>query len=343
MAMFRLTVLALCSWLGLAQAAELPRVCAVAQTYSVLEELKTRATQPFETFYGPEEELYARLNEDGQFCQILISADERLPILAIRAEKAQAGSMRPVARAPLVLWTLQEGLLEQIRKARLKLTADRTSLPRQNQATVLSPWRSAASEFAVLAAVYRHVPTLSAAGQKQHKQQQKKNAPKKNNKKNNKNTQKKNVSKAVRPAQARTVTPAVPASRLPDGLRSLALPKAELTPVGYAAAQLIKAAEFDGYCKSCAQYKTDNEFQVLGLIKSGQVQAGLLTLPLIKGAGAGGYWRELSASEVPDLYYYETLGRGSAVNSAEVRRLYEYLYSDPAARQIWAEGGFARP
>lgn len=338
MAMLRLTVLALCSWLGLVQAAELPRVCAVAQTYSVLEELKSRSTQPFETFYGPEEELYARLNEDGQFCQILISADERLPILAIRSEKAQAGSMRPVARAPLVLWTLQEGLLEQIRKARLKLSAAQTGLPRQDQATVLSLWHGTASELAVLTAFYRHVPTLSAAGQKQHKQH-KKVSPKKNNK----NTQKKNVSKAVRPAQARTVTPAVPASRLPDGLRSLALPKAELTPVGYAAAQLIKAAEFDGYCKSCAQYKTDNEFQVLGLIKSGQVQAGLLTLPLIKGAGAGGYWRELSASEVPDLYYYETLGRGSAAHSAAVRQLYEYLYSDPAARQIWAEGGFARP
>ena len=93
-------------------------VCAATQTYSALEAVKEHSPTEITTQYAAGEDLEALLAEDKSHCELVISADEKLPILLVRAGKASASSMSVLVRAPLILWSADPTLLDN--KASIK-------------------------------------------------------------------------------------------------------------------------------------------------------------------------------------------------------------------------------
>ena len=86
------------------------KVCAVPQLYAALSTLQGKTKIDFEPRFATNNELYALLSNTNteqlpQLCDLLLSADERLPISLVRTNRALASSLVPFTRAPLVLWS----------------------------------------------------------------------------------------------------------------------------------------------------------------------------------------------------------------------------------------------
>lgn len=81
------------------------QVCAVTQLYESLEQIKKHSTIPFEAFYGTANEIYAKIANNEKVCDVVLSSDERLPLTLVRSDKADAVTMEPFTRAPLILWS----------------------------------------------------------------------------------------------------------------------------------------------------------------------------------------------------------------------------------------------
>lgn len=93
------------------------KVCAVPQLYAALSTLQSRSAIAFTPRFATNNELYALLSNTAnqklpQLCDVLLAADERLPISLIRMQKAVASTMQPFTRAPLILWTRHPQLLK---------------------------------------------------------------------------------------------------------------------------------------------------------------------------------------------------------------------------------------
>lgn len=93
------------------------KVCAVPQLYSALSTLQGHTSIAFTPRFATNNELYALLSNTAstklpQLCDVLLAADERLPISLIRMQKAVATTMQPFARAPLILWARHPQLLQ---------------------------------------------------------------------------------------------------------------------------------------------------------------------------------------------------------------------------------------
>ena len=92
-------------------------VCAVPQLYSALQALSSKSRYPFVPRVATATEIYALIaNTDNSklplLCDMVLSADERLPISLVRSQKALASSLVPFARVPLVLWSANPNLLQ---------------------------------------------------------------------------------------------------------------------------------------------------------------------------------------------------------------------------------------
>ncbi|MGN0893383.1 MAG: substrate-binding domain-containing protein [Succinivibrio sp.] len=113
-------------------------VCAVPQAYSALEKIKRTAPFYFRTYYGTFEELFARINsaDKKNYCSLVISDEEKIPVLLIEAGKTTYSNYKAFVKAPLILWSADEKLFEEdikvIKKKRLKSLA----LPKQNLSCV---------------------------------------------------------------------------------------------------------------------------------------------------------------------------------------------------------------
>ena len=126
-------------------------------------------------------------------------------------------------------------------------------------------------------------------------------------------------------------------------LRSLALPQAALTPAGYAAAQIVSRKNFPtGYLKGRI-YRPEQEYQVLAMVDSGNVQAGFLTLPLILGKDGKprGSWWQVPRDLYDELDYY-LIPTLSGAKDREAMALYKYLKSDPTVLKAFENAGFAK-
>ncbi len=240
---------ALCCGAALLQpaAADPLQVCAVPPLYPALTAW-TAATKPqdlalhFDSAAG----LYARLINEGRGCDVLLSGDERLPILLIRARRADAASLRPFARVPLTLYSADPKLLQ-----------NHTASP---------------------AAFYKAV----------------------------------------------------------EQLNSLALPRAELTPAGFAATQVTEAKAFPRRRLNNKIYPADHEYQAYAMISSGNVQAGFITLPL--ALQEPGSYMEVPSALYPEICYYAVI-----LNTAEQARAQAFtsaLGSDEQLRQCLQQAGF---
>ncbi len=127
-------------------------------------------------------------------------------------------------------------------------------------------------------------------------------------------------------------------------LKSLALPKAELTPVGFATSEIVSRSNFPTDYLKHKIYRTEQEYQVYSLVEGGNVQAGFLTKPLIMdatGQTKGSFWqvpRELY-SELS--YYLMPLDRYQ--NDRDVQRLMNYLLTSDKVMRDFIAAGFDKP
>ncbi len=225
------------------------RLCAVPQVYQAVESLKDISPLPYETFYAVPDDIYARVanSQDGKdSCDVVISSDERLPILLTRALKAVPGTMNAFIRAPLILWSQKPGLID--RKG-------------------------------------------GAASAKK--------------------------------------------------LKSLALPKPSLTPVGYAAKLVAEKSSFPTRHLEGHIYRGEQEYQVYALVKDGHADAGFITKPLVvqeNGRIEGSYW-QVSREAYPDICYYVTLmDNASDKNAAE--QFHGFISSNLKVREAFVRAGF---
>ena len=124
-------------------------------------------------------------------------------------------------------------------------------------------------------------------------------------------------------------------------LRSLAVPRAAYSAVGHAAARIIRSPAFPtGYLENDI-YRADQEFQVLAMLDSRQVQAGFVTLPLLHLLP----WpEEYSYWKIPATYY-PPLPCLAMIPSDSTRqelaaRLMEALLHHPRVRELLERRGF---
>lgn len=102
-------------------------VCAVPQAYTALESIKEIAPVSFDTYYGMPEDIEARINNNSGICSIVVSSEEKLPVLLVRANKTTSEQVKKFVKAPLILWTANETLLKNnidvIKKKKIKSLA----------------------------------------------------------------------------------------------------------------------------------------------------------------------------------------------------------------------------
>lgn len=79
-------------------------ICATSQMYHALDAISMQRND-IETYIASPSDLYAKISNNEIKCNIVISSDEKLPIELIRSNKAEAASMQPLVRAPLILWS----------------------------------------------------------------------------------------------------------------------------------------------------------------------------------------------------------------------------------------------
>ena len=170
------------------QASEV-KVCAVPQVYGALEALHEISPVDYSTRYGTANDILSWITNAQEHCDLVISSDEKLPILLIRAQKAQPASLHSFIRAPLLLWSADPRVLD----SSLKVIREKK-------------------------------------------------------------------------------------------LKSLCVPRAELTPVGFATKMILAKKEFPTSYLEGKIYRTDQEYQCFSLIKSATVQSGFITKPLVISA-----------------------------------------------------------
>ncbi|MDO5351608.1 MAG: molybdate ABC transporter substrate-binding protein [Succinatimonas sp.] len=93
------------------------QVCAVPQTYGALEAIAKIAPIEFKTDFATATDIYAKISNQSGRCDLVIAADEKLPILLIRSNKAKSHLKQPLVRAPLLLWSAKTDLLDKTAQA----------------------------------------------------------------------------------------------------------------------------------------------------------------------------------------------------------------------------------
>ena len=124
-------------------------------------------------------------------------------------------------------------------------------------------------------------------------------------------------------------------------LKSIALPDPKLTPVGFAAKQVIDHKSFPISYLNNKTYYLDHEYQVYSLIKNGDVESGFITLPLImdkRRMANGSYW-EVPRSYYPDIMYYTLIIDDSPL-IREAQTFTRYLRENDSAQDLLNSFGF---
>ncbi len=224
-------------------------VCAATQTYSALESIKAHAPVDYKVQYAAADDLETIATEDRSRCELVLSSDEKLPVLLVRSGKLNLADMHQLVRAPLLLWSSDPTLLD-------------------SSATVVAKKK----------------------------------------------------------------------------LKSLALPKAELTPVGFAASEIVSRKNFPTDYLKGKIYRTEHEYQVYSMVESGNVQAGFLSKPLImdaRGHTKGSFWQVPRDLYSELSYYLMPIDRYKKEN--DVKRLMNYLLTSDKVMKDFISAGFDKP
>lgn len=125
-------------------------------------------------------------------------------------------------------------------------------------------------------------------------------------------------------------------------IKSLALSTPNLTPVGFATAQLIKNPSFNTAYLKDKTYKSEHEYKVYSMVSNGNVQVGIITKPLVAQIT-----RELNGSyyEVPrnlhsDIQYYAVLMEQSKTNN-KAKAFIGSLVKDKRIQEVLHITGFS--
>ena len=111
-------------------------VCAAPQTYSALENIKKYTKVHFETYYGSSDEILSIISNQSKRCHIIISEDEKIPVIMLKSNKTEFTNIKRLVRAPLVLWSRDESIvddkIEFLKKKKIKNLA----IPKASLSTV---------------------------------------------------------------------------------------------------------------------------------------------------------------------------------------------------------------
>lgn len=278
------SALLLCSALPCAYGADTLKICAVPQLYLALEHLHGVLPYDFEARYntpGTWEEQLSASADTTQECDLLLSSDERLPITLIRAKKGLGSAMLPFTRAPLVLWSADPALLAGQRLSAAPSDApDRPAGSRHDRRFELCPTLAEVERgsLAAAGAALARDPWDEPQGDpwdEVQPQSEPSAAP---------------LTQAQRDQRVNAILLRTaqedPSAELAQTLeklelKSLAYANAHLTPVGYASRQVRYAAPQVTAHLPHAQYQFEHEYLVYEEVRTGAVQCGLVSKPLV--------------------------------------------------------------
>ena len=117
------------------------------------------------------------------------------------------------------------------------------------------------------------------------------------------------------------------------------MPNPHLTPVGFAAKQIVSKKTFPSEYLKHRIYRADHEFQIFSFVANQSVQAGFVTKPLIykDGHTTGSFWNIPENTYAPIFYY---LIDTSKSNSHSIQVLFNYIYANSQALRHFYEYGF---
>ena len=306
-------------------AAEL-KVCAVPQLYLALEHLHGVLPHDFTSRYDTPSALAERLmaaSDTTTECDLVLSSDERLPITLIRAKKGLGSAMLPFARAPLVLWSADSSLFagnplgsKPTSDAPVATTCD---IPEESSAAPAQfapdPWdeptptttiKSPESMTQAELDRYVNMILLSAAHSDTNEE----------------------LSQALQQVK----------------LSSLAYADAHLTPVGYATRQVMTDSRKIKSLLPQKRYEYEHEYQIYEQVRSGQVQCGFVTKPLVVESAhpstVRGSYLTIPRRVHADIQYYVLLMEQSK-NKVEAQDLMRSLRHDAKVQAILNHYGFA--
>ncbi len=120
-------------------------------------------------------------------------------------------------------------------------------------------------------------------------------------------------------------------------LKSLSIPKANLTAVGFSANEVLSKKNFpSAYLKKKNRiYYSEHEYQTFSFIKNNNVQVGFLTKPLIirDGHAVGSYWA-IPEEYYSPIYYYIVL----TAKDDKTEELYNYIRGRKSLPAFTASG-----
>lgn len=305
-------------------AAEL-KVCAVPQLYLALEHLHGVLPHDFTARYDTPNALTERLMaaaDTTSECDLLLSSDERLPITLIRAKKGLGSAMLPFTRAPLVLWSADPALFAGNplgSKPTSDAPVDTTcAMPEDILAErpqhAPDPWdeptptTTKSPESMTQAEWDRYVNTilLSAAHSDTNEE----------------------LYQALKQVK----------------LSSLAYADAHLTPVGYATRQVMTDSRKIKKLLHQKRYEYEHEYQIYEHVRSGKVQCGFVTKPLVVASAhpstVRGSYLTIPRRVHADIQYYVLLMEQSK-NKVEAQDLMRSLRHDAKVQAILNHYGFA--
>lgn len=125
-------------------------------------------------------------------------------------------------------------------------------------------------------------------------------------------------------------------------IKSIALAKGELTPVGYASEEALKNSKLKANYLKDYTYRSDNEYQVYSMVNEGNVEAGLVSTPLVltlTRQANGSYW-EIPEDYYPTIQYYGSIMNGEKVNKEDAQKFLDFLKKDEKAGALLQALGF---
>lgn len=124
-------------------------------------------------------------------------------------------------------------------------------------------------------------------------------------------------------------------------VKSLAIAKANLTPVGFASNEVLKQPSLNlAYLKNNT-YKSDQEYQVYSMVEQGNVEVGLISYPLVASIEQkdNGLIYLVPRHMYPDIQYYAVIMTKSKDHQPS-RDFIKRLISDPKTQDKLQAFGF---
>ena len=306
-------------------AAEL-KICAVPQLYLALEHLHGVLPHDFNARYDTPSALYERLmasTDTTDECDLLLTSSERLPITLIRAQKGLGSAMLPFTRAPLVLWSSDPSLF-----AGKPLGSKPTSYI-QSAASCPSPDDLVAASPQAVPDPWDEPESVTATQDPELMSQDEWD---------------RYVTRILLQAAHSDSNQELYRALSQVKLSSLAYANAHLTPMGYATRQVMTESRQIRARLPKKRGAYEHEYQVYEQVRSGAVQCGFVTKPLVVESAhpskVSGSYLTIPRRMHADIQYYVLLMEQSKDKVAAQEQMHS-LRHDAKVQAILNRYGFA--